>query len=101
MEDTETLPERHAFLGNYRRFSSHIIEHIVQLKLTDAVSHILGRTEYILQNLYVGQAAFNSKNVRELLISKDIRDHCSDKDRKIIFQALHDCPHSRVAFYRR
>ncbi|KAG6199705.1 hypothetical protein E4U50_007310 [Claviceps purpurea] len=62
MEDTETLPERHAFLGNYRRFSSHIIEHIVQLKLTDAVSHILGRTEYILQNLYVGQAAFNKKS---------------------------------------
>lgn len=62
VEDTDTVPERHAFLGNYRRYSSQIIEHIVQLKLVEAVSHILGRTEYILQNLYEGQPAFNSKN---------------------------------------
>ncbi|KAG5920720.1 hypothetical protein E4U42_006095 [Claviceps africana] len=61
MEDTDTIPERHAFLGNYRRYSSQVIEHIVQLKLIEAVSHILGRTEYILQNLYDGQAAFNKQ----------------------------------------
>ncbi|KAG5983880.1 hypothetical protein E4U55_006865 [Claviceps digitariae] len=61
LEDTDTIPERHAFLGNYRRFSSQVIDHIVQLKPIDAVSHILGRTEYILQNLYDGQAAFNKQ----------------------------------------
>ncbi|KAG6006117.1 hypothetical protein E4U54_000229 [Claviceps lovelessii] len=61
MEDTDTMPERHAFLGNYRRFSSQVIEYIVQLQPIDAVSHILGRTEYILQNLYDGQAAFNKQ----------------------------------------
>lgn len=64
MEDTDTVPERHAFLGNYRRYSSQIIEQIVQLKLVDAISYILGRTEYILQNLYEGQPAFDSRSAR-------------------------------------
>ncbi|KAG5950118.1 hypothetical protein E4U53_005464 [Claviceps sorghi] len=61
MEDTDTIPERHAFLGNYRRFSSEVIEQIVQLKPIEAVSHILGQTEYTLQNLYDGQAALNKQ----------------------------------------
>lgn len=60
LEDTDTIPERHAFLGNYRRYSSQIIEAIVQLKLVDAVSHILGRTEDVLQHLYDGQPPLNS-----------------------------------------
>lgn len=59
-EDTDTLPERHAFLGNYRRYSSQIIEAIVQLKLVEAVSHILGRTEQVLNHLYDGQPPFSS-----------------------------------------
>ncbi|KAL0939459.1 nuclear import and export protein [Colletotrichum truncatum] len=54
MEDTDTVPERHAFLGNYRRFSTQIIETIVQLKLSDAVYHILGQAEQVLQHLYDG-----------------------------------------------
>lgn len=61
LDDTDTIPERHAFLGNYRRYSSQIIEQIVQLKLVDAVSYILGRTEDILQKLYDGQPPFSSK----------------------------------------
>lgn len=59
LEDTDTIPERHAFLGNYRRYSSSIIEHIVQLKLGDAVSHILSQTENVLEHLYDGQPAFD------------------------------------------
>ncbi|KAI9147868.1 Armadillo-type fold domain containing [Paramyrothecium foliicola] len=61
LEDTDNLPERHAFLGNYRRYSSQIIECIVQLKLVDAVSHILGRTENVLQHLYDGQPPMNKQ----------------------------------------
>ncbi|KAH8706815.1 armadillo-type protein [Ilyonectria robusta] len=61
LEDTDTIPERHAFLGNYRRYSSQVIEAIVQLKLVDAVSHILGRTEDILQHLYDGQAPLDKQ----------------------------------------
>lgn len=61
VEDTDTIPERHAFLGNYRRYSSQIIEAIVQLQLVDAISHVLGRTEQVLQNLYEGQPPLNSE----------------------------------------
>ena len=68
LEDTDTIPERHAFLGNYRRYSSQVIEHIVQLRLVDAASHILGRTEQILQTLYDGQPAFNSKSPSSRLV---------------------------------
>lgn len=60
LEDTDTLPERHAFLGNYRRYSSQIIEHVVQLKLVDAISHILGRTDTVLQNPYDGLPPMSS-----------------------------------------
>lgn len=67
-EDTDTIPERHAFLGNYRRYCSQVIEHIVQLKLVDAISHVLGRTEYMLQNLHDGQSSFNSENAPEIFI---------------------------------
>ncbi|KAL3952314.1 hypothetical protein ACCO45_014031 [Purpureocillium lilacinum] len=59
MEDTDTMPERHAFLGNYRRYSCQIVELIVQLRLEEAISHILSSTEYFLQHLYDGQPAFN------------------------------------------
>ncbi|TDZ21705.1 Protein MSN5 [Colletotrichum orbiculare MAFF 240422] len=56
MEDTDTVPERHAFLGNYRRFSTQVIEAIVQLKLSDAVYHIFGQAEEVLQHLHDGYA---------------------------------------------
>ncbi|KAK6194258.1 phospholipid:diacylglycerol acyltransferase [Pestalotiopsis sp. IQ-011] len=59
MEDTDTVPERHAFLGNYRRYASTVIELIVQLKLADAVSHVLRQTENVLQNPYDGQPPFD------------------------------------------
>ncbi|KAF5653718.1 MSN5-like protein [Fusarium sp. NRRL 25303] len=62
MEDTDTVPERHAFLGNYRRYSSQIIEAVVQLKLVDAIQHILGRTEDLLQHLYDGQPPLDKQN---------------------------------------
>ncbi|KAJ2998294.1 hypothetical protein NUW58_g362 [Xylaria curta] len=51
-EDTDTIPERHLFLGNYRRYASQIIETIVYLKVSDAMQHILGQTENVLAHLY-------------------------------------------------
>lgn len=60
LEDTDTVPERHAFLGNYRRYSSQIIESIVQLKIADAMQHILGQAENVLEHLYDNAPAFNS-----------------------------------------
>ncbi|KAI5854087.1 ARM repeat-containing protein [Durotheca rogersii] len=62
LEDTDTVPERHAFLGNYRRYSSQVIEGIVQLKVTDAMQHILGQTENVLEHLYDDAPPFNMAN---------------------------------------
>src|ERR1700712_5676122 len=36
LEDIDTIPERHAFLGNYRRYSMLIIELIVRQKQFEA-----------------------------------------------------------------
>lgn len=62
MEDTDTVPERHAFLGNYRRYSSQVIESIVQLKLADAFYHILTQAENVLGTLYDGQPPLDGKH---------------------------------------
>lgn len=62
IEDTDTIPERHAFLGNYRRYCSSVIESIVHLKLSDAFSHILGRAEHALNTLYEGRPALDSES---------------------------------------
>ncbi|KAK6592537.1 hypothetical protein H4I96_11768 [Botrytis cinerea] len=40
-EDIDTQPERHAFLGNYRRYCSQIIELVVRQKQSEAIYHIL------------------------------------------------------------
>lgn len=61
-EDTDTVPERHAFLGNYRRYSSQVIESIVHLKVTDAMQHILGRTENVLEHVTENGQAFDMAN---------------------------------------
>ncbi|KAI1082629.1 ARM repeat-containing protein [Whalleya microplaca] len=62
LEDTDTIPERHAFLGNYRRYSSQVIENIVVLKTSGAMGHILSQTEDILQHLYDNAPGFDMAN---------------------------------------
>lgn len=62
LEDTDTIPERHAFLGNYRRYSSQVIEHIVQMKLNEAFSYILGQAEQVLEHLYDNSPPFSSRS---------------------------------------
>ncbi|KKA28011.1 hypothetical protein TD95_004848 [Thielaviopsis punctulata] len=52
MEDTENLPERHAFLGNYRRFSAQVIEAIVKLKLSESFEYLLSRVDEVIRHLY-------------------------------------------------
>lgn len=58
-EDIDTVPERHAFVGNYRRYCSNIIETIVQKRPQEAIPHILSGVEVNLNNLYDGVAPFN------------------------------------------
>ena len=71
MEDTDTPPERHAFLGNYRRYSTQLIETIVQLKLSDALGHILRQTDDVLQHLYDGQPGMDG-----MLAPRDLTTPC-------------------------
>ena len=60
-EDFDTIPERHAFLGNYRRYCMEVVEVIVRLKPFDAMYHILGQAERLFQNLYDGQPPFQAQ----------------------------------------
>ncbi|KAI1332189.1 ARM repeat-containing protein [Xylariaceae sp. FL0255] len=62
LEDTDTIPERHAFLGNYRRYGSQVIETIVCLKVSDAMEHLLGQTENVLAHLYDNAPPFDMAN---------------------------------------
>lgn len=59
LEDIDTIPERHAFLGNYRRYSTQIIELIVRQKQFEAIYHILTQIDQSIQHLYAGQPPFN------------------------------------------
>jgi exportin-5 len=58
MEDIDTIPERHAFLGNYRRYSTQVIEFIVRQKQSEAIYHILSQVDSSMHHLYDGQSPF-------------------------------------------
>lgn len=77
-EDIETIPERHAFLGNYARFCEEIVELVVQQQPTDALYHILGQADQVLDHLYDGESVFQ-RNLHSF--------RC--EIRLIIFQPLH------------
>ncbi|KAI1338086.1 armadillo-type protein [Xylariaceae sp. FL0016] len=62
IEDTDTVPERHAFLGNYRRYSSLVVENIVQLQMKEAIQHILNQTQNVLEHLYDHSPGFDVTN---------------------------------------
>ncbi|KAH9222210.1 armadillo-type protein [Leptodontidium sp. 2 PMI_412] len=59
LEDIDTIPERHAFLGNYRRYSVQIIECIVRQKRSEAIYHILSQVDTSMRHLYDGQPPFS------------------------------------------
>lgn len=59
LEDLDTIPERHAFLGNYRRYCSSIIELVVRRKRWNAIAHLLIQVDRSLQHLYDGQPHFS------------------------------------------
>ncbi|PMD42621.1 ARM repeat-containing protein [Hyaloscypha variabilis F] len=59
LEDIDTQPERHAFLGNYRRYSAQVIEYIVRQKQSEAIYHILSQVDQSMHQLYEGQPPFS------------------------------------------
>lgn len=59
-EDVDTMPEKHAFLGNYARFCNQIVEFVVQKQPIDALYHILGQADQVLDHVYDGKPAFQA-----------------------------------------
>ena len=57
-EDLDTIPERHAFLGNYARFCRDVVDAIVFKRPFDALQHILNQADDVLSHLYDGESAF-------------------------------------------
>ncbi|KAL5365727.1 armadillo-type protein [Aspergillus floccosus] len=62
LEDIDTVPERHAFVGNYRRYCSSIIETIVLKRPQEAIPHILSEIDAKLDNLYTGAQPFSAQS---------------------------------------
>ena len=58
-EDLDTVPERHAFLGNYARFCRDVVDAIVFKRPLEALQHILSQADNVLQNLYEGELPFD------------------------------------------
>lgn len=60
-DEIDTMPEKHAFLGNYARFCEQIVTKVVEQQPADALYHILGQADRVLEHLYDGEPAFQSK----------------------------------------
>ena len=69
-EDIDTMPEKHAFLGNYARFCNQIVELVVQKQPIDALYHILGQADHVLDHVYDGEPAFQGMTYCQILSSR-------------------------------
>ncbi|KAJ5299537.1 hypothetical protein N7476_011094 [Penicillium atrosanguineum] len=69
IEDIDTTPERHAFVGNYRRYCSSIIESITIKRPQEAVREILSRVDDNLSNLYDGVEPFSMQTFSKSALS--------------------------------
>lgn len=56
--DFDTVPEKHAFLGNYRRYCVDVVEAVVRKFPVDAVNHILGQAETLFSEMQQELASF-------------------------------------------
>ena len=62
-EDFDTVPERHAFLGNYRRYCTSIIQAISRSRPIEALQHVLEQMRNMLQiGPYTGGRGFQTQN---------------------------------------
>lgn len=58
-EDLDTAPERHAFLGNYRRFCGSVVEYISRKQPFDVFTFVINHAETTLNTLYANQPPFS------------------------------------------
>lgn len=73
-EDIDTIPERHSFLGNYRRYCVQVVEIIVRRKPFDAISHILGQVDDVLSHMYDGEPAFQGRSLYGFFLQSTAAD---------------------------
>ena len=64
-EDLDTVPEKHAFLGNYARFCRDVIDAIVFKRPLEALQHILIKSNDVLQHLYDGEPPFTTSQFKK------------------------------------
>jgi len=94
LEDIDTIPERHAFLGNYRRYSVQIIERIVRQKQSEAIYHILSQVDQSMQHLYDGQPPFTGS-----FSISSLHDRWLTVPSRGLFQELNTCLARRRTFH--
>lgn len=61
-EDLDTIPERHAFLGNFRRFCQSIVESMVRKRPFEAFPYIMLQADNSLARLYNREPPFTCKS---------------------------------------
>ncbi|KAI5286025.1 hypothetical protein KEM54_000121 [Ascosphaera aggregata] len=64
-EDIDTDPEKHAFVANYRKYCSALIDLIVQIRPDEAMTHLLSCVDYNLNNIYNGLEPFHPSRCRK------------------------------------
>ncbi|KAI5806365.1 armadillo-type protein [Geopyxis carbonaria] len=64
-EDLDTIPERHAFLGNYRRFCSNIVECITRRRPFEAFTFIMSNVDSTLSGLYTTEPQFSFEHYKK------------------------------------
>lgn len=57
-QDVDTMPERHAFTGNYSRLCHGVVQIIARHKPVDALYHILSQADHVISHLYDGEPPF-------------------------------------------
>jgi exportin-5 len=69
-EDFDTTPERHAFLGNYRRYCVNIITNITRSRPLEALSHVLEEMRQMLESgPYTGGRGFDPAAYSKVSVS--------------------------------
>ena len=69
-EDFDTTPERHAFLGNYRRYCVNIITNITRSRPLEALSHVLEEMRQMLESgPYTGGRGFDPSTYSKVSVS--------------------------------
>lgn len=98
-EDIDTVPERHAFLGNYRRYCVDVVEVIVRKTPIEALHHILGQAENLFLTLYDGNTGFEGEDLpaAAMLVFNSVLMPFSSVE---FHQELYTCAESRCSNHR-